>query len=122
MVKVTGSKKPGPFIAGQSLRAILVIGRLRQVAPNGMAARIFLTFLTTAGLFYVNIGVSIKLVKIEEHYSQLLGIRVPWEIGKVDLDMSAHSVDIEIEYTGVTDACPECGANCPKHDDRKLRS
>ena len=52
---MTDSKKPRPFIAGQSLRAIPVIGRLRQVAPNGMAARIFLAFLTTAGLFYVNI-------------------------------------------------------------------
>ena len=61
-------------------------------------------------------------MEIEEHYSQLLGIRVPWEISKVDLDVSAHPVGIEIEYTGVTGACPECGANCPKHDDRKQRS
>ena len=61
-------------------------------------------------------------MEIEDHYSQLLGIRVPWEISKVELDMSAHRVDIEIEYTGVTGACPECGANCPKHDDRKQRS
>ena len=61
-------------------------------------------------------------MEIEEHYSQLLGTQVPWEISKVDLDMSAHRVDIEIEYTGVTGACPECGANCPKHDDRKPRS
>ena len=61
-------------------------------------------------------------MEIEDHYSQLLGAQVPWEISKVDLDMSAHRVDIEIEYTDVTGACPECGANCPKHDDRKPRS
>ena len=36
--------------------------------------------------------------------------------------MSAHRVDIEIEYTGVTGGCPECGANCPRYDDRKPRS
>ena len=36
--------------------------------------------------------------------------------------MSAHRVDIQIEYTGVTGASPECVANCPKHDDRKQRS
>ena len=36
--------------------------------------------------------------------------------------MSAHRVDIEIEYTAVTGTCPECGANCPRHDDRKPRS
>lgn len=26
-----------------------------------------------------------------------LGTQVPWDISKVDLDMSAHQVDIEIE-------------------------
>ena len=61
-------------------------------------------------------------MEIEEHYSQLSDTQVPWEISKVDLDRSAHRVDIEIEYTGVTGACPECGANCPKHDDRRQRS
>ena len=44
-------------------------------------------------------------MEIEAHYSQLLSIRVPWEISKVDPDMSAHRVDIEIEYTDVTGAC-----------------
>ena len=41
-------------------------------------------------------------MEIEDHYSQLLGTQVPWEISKVDVDMSAHRVDIEIEYTDVT--------------------
>ena len=59
---------------------------------------------------------------IEDHYSRLLGAQVPWEISKVNLDMSAHRVDIQIEYKGVTGTCPECGANCPRHDDRKQRS
>ena len=63
-------------------------------------------------------------MEIEEHYSQLLDTQLPWEISKVDLDMSAHRVDIEIEYADVTgaccrQACPECGANCHRHDDRK---
>ena len=53
-------------------------------------------------------------MEIEDHYSQLLGTQAPWGISKVDLGMSAHRVDIEIEYTGVTGACPECGTNCPK--------
>ena len=69
-----------------------------------------------------NVGASIKSMEIEDHYSQLLGIRVTWEISKVDLDISAHRADIEIEYTDVTGACPECGASCPRHDDRKQRS
>ena len=37
-------------------------------------------------------------MEIEDHYSQLSGTQLPWEISKVDLDMSAHRVDIEIEY------------------------
>ncbi len=58
---------------------------------------------------------------IEEHYGQLLGIHTPWEIHKVDLNISEQRVDIEIEYTDVSGICPECGAACPKHDDRKER-
>ena len=27
---------------------------------------------------------------IEDHYSQLSGAQAPWEISKIDLDMSAH--------------------------------
>ena len=46
-------------------------------------------------------------MEIEDHYSQLLGTQVPWEISKVDLNLSEHRVDIEIEYTDVTRACPE---------------
>jgi len=61
-------------------------------------------------------------MEIEEHYSQLLGIHAPWEISRVDLNMSEQRVDIEIEYTDVSGACPECGATSPKHDDRKQRS
>ena len=44
---------------------------------------------------------------VEDHYSQLFGTQVPWEISKVNLNMSAHRVDIEIEYTDVTDVCLE---------------
>ena len=59
---------------------------------------------------------------IEEHYGQLLDIHSPWEISKVELNMPEPRVDIEIEYTAVSGACPECGAISPKHDDRKRRS
>ena len=44
-------------------------------------------------------------MEIEDHYSQLLGTQAPWEISKIDLDMSVHRVDIQIEYTDVTCAC-----------------
>ena len=29
-------------------------------------------------------------MEIEDHYSQLLGAQAPWELSKIDLDMSAH--------------------------------
>lgn len=59
---------------------------------------------------------------IEEHYGQLLGIHSPWHISHVDLKMQEQRVDIEIEYADDEGACPECGAICPKHDNRKRRS
>ena len=37
-------------------------------------------------------------MEIEEHYSQLLGTQEPWEISKIDLNLSEHRVDIKIEY------------------------
>jgi len=61
-------------------------------------------------------------VEIEEHYALLLGIHSPWETSSVDLNMANSRVDIEIEYVDSTDACPECGTLCPKHDERKSRT
>lgn len=59
---------------------------------------------------------------IEEHYGQLLGIHSPWKISEVDLKIDEQRVDINIEYDDDVGPCPECGAQSPKHDDRKKRS
>lgn len=56
-------------------------------------------------------------MQIEDHYALLLGVKTPWEISSVDLNMAGNRVDIEIEYTDTTGVCPECGAACSKHDD-----
>jgi len=61
-------------------------------------------------------------MELEEHYGQLLGVKSPWEIASVDLKMQAQRVDIVIEYTDDQGPCPECGAICPKHDNRKKRT
>lgn len=61
-------------------------------------------------------------MEIEDHYGLLLGIHSPWEISSVDLKMEKQQVDIVIEYSDVSGPCPECGAICPKHDDRKERT
>lgn len=61
-------------------------------------------------------------MQVEDHYSQLLGIHTPWVINRVDLKIEQHQVDIEIEYLSDEGPCPECGAICPKHDDRIQRT
>lgn len=61
-------------------------------------------------------------MEIEAHYGQLLGIHTPWEISRVDLDIALQQVDINIEYTSDRGECPECGIQCKKHDDRKMRT
>jgi len=60
-------------------------------------------------------------MELEEHYAALLGISSPWEIYRVDLKLEEQRVDIVIEYTDDEGLCPECGACCPKYDERKER-
>lgn len=59
---------------------------------------------------------------VEDHYAMLLGINSPWEVTLVDLKLDQQRVDIAIEYSASNGPCPECGATCPKHDDRQLRT
>ena len=40
-----------------------------------------------------------KVMEIEDHYSQLLGIYSPWSISDVALNLERGRVDIVIEYT-----------------------
>lgn len=61
-------------------------------------------------------------MEVEDHYALLLGIKSPWGISKVDLKLDQQQVDVDIEFTASEGPCPECGAICPKHDDRKIRT
>jgi len=58
----------------------------------------------------------------EEHYEQLLGLRSPWSVTNVELDMKKMRVDIYVEHVGQTDACPECGASCRIYDEAAERT
>jgi len=58
----------------------------------------------------------------EEHYEQLLGLRSPWSVTKVDLNMQKLRVDIYVEHVGQTDTCPECGASCRIYDEAAERT
>jgi transposase len=58
----------------------------------------------------------------KELYRQILGVVAPWEIRKIDLDMSKQEVHIFIEYPLPSEGtCPKCGKICKVHDKREER-
>ena len=58
----------------------------------------------------------------KELYRQILGVVKPWEIKKIDLDMSKQEVHIFLEYPLPSEGvCPKCGAKCSIHDKREER-
>jgi transposase len=60
-------------------------------------------------------------------YSEILGLKPPWEIVDIKLDMEHERVDIYVEWPYITEAaCPVCRENnqatyCKVHDRRKER-
>jgi transposase len=51
------------------------------------------------------------------HYGLLLGIKSPWEVKRVDLNLNGQRVDIAVEHDpAAAVACPECGKTCPRYD------
>lgn len=58
----------------------------------------------------------------KELYRQILGVVAPWEIRKIDLDMSTQEVNIFLEYPLPSEGvCPKCGKISPIHDKRTER-
>jgi transposase len=58
----------------------------------------------------------------KELYRQILGVVQPWEIIKIDLDMSKQEVNIYLEYPLPSEGvCPKCGKICPVYDKREER-
>ncbi len=61
-------------------------------------------------------------MKDTELYAALLGLRPPWRIGEVKLDLAADRVDIRIEEApGAKWNCPECGKVVPLYDHAEER-
>jgi transposase len=55
--------------------------------------------------------------ELHRHYGLLLGIKSPWEVNGVNLDMAGRRVEIRLEWAkGNTVACPECGKQCTVAD------
>ncbi len=46
-------------------------------------------------------------MEIEDLYSQLLGIELPWKISDVDLKTQEQRTDIDIEHIDDIGFCPE---------------
>lgn len=55
--------------------------------------------------------------ELHRHYALLLGVKSPWEVHGVKLDMADRRVEIRLEWAmGNTVACPECGQQCTVAD------
>ena len=56
------------------------------------------------------------------HYALLLGLKAPWKVTSVDLDVEALRVDIRVVYEGESGHCPECAKVCKVYDQSPERS
>ncbi len=55
--------------------------------------------------------------ELHRHYALLLGVRSPWEVNGVNLDMAGRRVEIRLEWAmGHGVPCPECGGKCTVAD------
>jgi transposase len=57
-----------------------------------------------------------------ELYAQILGIRTPWQVERVDLKLSEGEVHVHLAHEpGLLWPCPECGEPCPLYDHQPER-
>lgn len=56
-------------------------------------------------------------ISLSGHYSDLLGLPLPWRVSRVELDLEGARVDIWVEYPkGEHPFCPECGQEGDLYD------
>lgn len=63
--------------------------------------------------------------ELQDHYGLVLGLRSPWVVSRVDLELEDKRVVIQVEYTSGHEApCPEpgCRRSCKVRDHREERS
>jgi len=58
---------------------------------------------------------------LNAHYRLLLGLDDAWDVEKVDLDLEAHRVVIDLQHVGGKLCCPECQGSCRKFDSAPKR-
>lgn len=55
--------------------------------------------------------------ELHHHYGLLLGVKSPWAVEEVELDVRGKRVDIRVEWTpGEAAPCPQCGQLCALAD------
>lgn len=55
-------------------------------------------------------------------YAQILGIKSPWQVSSVELELSAGEVTVHVEQEkGAKQSCPTCGEISPGYDSRTRR-
>ena len=56
----------------------------------------------------------------KELYTQILGIRSPWQVAEVELSVEAGEVKVYVEQEpGAQQRCPKCGEVCAGYDHRR---
>ena len=54
-------------------------------------------------------------------YAQLLGLKTPWSVEDVKLDMLGKRVEVVLVSDDGKLTCPECGMECGRYDSRERR-
>ena len=55
-------------------------------------------------------------------YAQILGIKSPWQVADVELNVSKGEVTVQVEQeAGAKSCCPSCGKASPGYDSRRRR-
>lgn len=56
-----------------------------------------------------------------ELYEQLLGVKAPWMVDEVKVDLKAAEVVVRLSCDAEALKCPECGKACPGYDTKQRR-
>ena len=54
-------------------------------------------------------------------YYEILGLKEPWEVEKVDLNLDQNEITIFLNYKSIKGLCPECEKECNIYDKRIIR-
>jgi transposase len=60
--------------------------------------------------------------ELNQHYAAMLGLKRPWMVGRVELQVSAKRLEIHLEEEKEASfECPECSRGCWLHDHAPIR-